>query len=210
MGVPANSLRYATLTGRVLLRWDGARQPVVWMVPAPEVEAAHARLELARRYLHVLGPALPADFRQWAGVGVSEAASAFRELARELIPVRTPIGDAWMLAEDERAMRATDAPTAPARLLPSGDAYCLLWGRSRELLVPDAARRAQLWTSRVWPGALLVRGEVAGVWRRAGSAVSIDLWKRPGPADWAAVEAEVHALPLPGPIRLERTIARRR
>lgn len=207
MGVPANSLRYAALTGRVLLRWDGARQPVVWTVPAPDLDATRARLELLRRYLHVLGPATPVEFRHWAGVGVGEAASAFRDLARELVPVRTPIGDAWILAADEPAMRASGAPAAPARLLPSGDAYFLLWGRPRDLLVPDAGRRAQLWTSRVWPGALLVRGEVAGVWRRAGAAVSIDLWKRLRPADWAAVEAEVHALPLPGPITLDRRVA---
>src|SRR5215475_12968636 len=30
MGVPHNSLRYAAPTGTVLMRWDGARQPVVW------------------------------------------------------------------------------------------------------------------------------------------------------------------------------------
>lgn len=207
MGVPANSLRYATLTGRVLLRWDGARQPVVWTVPPPEIEAAQARLELARRYLHVLGPATPAEFRRWAGVGAGEASAAFRDLAPELLPVRTPIGDAWMLAADEPAMRAPATPAAAARLLPAGDAYFLLWGRSRELLVPEARRRAQLWTPRVWPGAVLVDGEVSGVWRRAGSAVSLDLWKRFPSAHFAAVEAEARSLPLPGPITVERLAA---
>ena len=207
MGVPANSLRYGALTGRVLLRWDGARQPVVWTVPPPDIEVAQARLELARRYLHVFGPATSAEFQRWAGVGAVEASAAFRDLAGELIPVRTPIGDTWMLAADEPAMRVPTAPAAAARLLPAGDAYFLLWGRSRELLVPEARRRAQLWTPRVWPGAVLVEGEVVGVWRRAGSAVSLDLWKRlPAPA-LAAVEAEARSLPLPGPITVERLIA---
>lgn len=206
MGVPANSLRYATLTGRVLLRWDGARQPVVWTVPPPEIEAAQARLELARRYLHVLGPATPAEFRRWAGVGAGEASMAFRDLERELLPVRTPIGDAWMLSADDATMRAPAVPAAAVRLLPAGDAYFLLWGRSRELLVPEARRRAQLWTPRVWPGAVLVDGEVAGVWRRAGSAVSLDLWKRVPPPVQAAVEAEARSLPLPGPITVARLV----
>lgn len=204
MGVPANSLRYAALTGRVLLRWDGARQPEVWMVPPPDIEPAQARLELARRYLHVLGPATPDAFARWAGIAAKEAQGAFTSLGRELLPVRTPIGDAWMLAGDEPAMRAVAAPAAPARLLPSGDAYFLLWGRMRELLVPDARRRAQLWTSRVWPGALLVHGEVAGTWRRAGAVVSIELWRRLSAAEWAAVEAEARSLPLPGPLVVER------
>ena len=207
MGVPANSLRHGALTGRVLLRWDGARQPVVWTVPPPDIDVTRARLELARRYLHVFGAATPAAFARWAGVSATDAASAFRDLAPELLAVRTPIGDAWMLAADEPAMRAPATPSAAARLLPAGDAYTLLWGRSRELLVPDARRRADLWTSRVWPGALLVGGEVVGVWRRAGSAVSIDLWKRLPATDWAAVEAEARGLPLPGPITVERRVA---
>lgn len=207
MGVPANSLRYGALTGRVLLRWDGARQPVVWTVPPPDIDVTRARLELARRYLHVFGAATPAAFARWAGVSATDAASAFRDLAKELLAVRTPIGDAWMLAADEPAMRAPATPSAAARLLPAGDAYTLLWGRSRELLVPEARRRAELWTSRVWPGALLVGGEVVGVWRRAGSAVSLDLWKRLPATDWAAVEAEARGLPLPGPITVERRVA---
>ena len=72
MGVPANSLRYAAQTGTVLLRWDGARQPVVWTVPPPATDPGRARLELARRYLHVFGPATPASFARWAGIAPSE------------------------------------------------------------------------------------------------------------------------------------------
>jgi hypothetical protein len=49
LGEPPNRLRYATLTGRVRMRWDGAKQPTIWMVPAPDIGAGEARLELARR-----------------------------------------------------------------------------------------------------------------------------------------------------------------
>ena len=84
------------------------------------------------------------------------------------------------------------------RLLPSGDTYYLLWGRDRELLVRDAGRREELWTSRVWPGALLVGGEVAGTWRRANEKLSIQAWRRLTPAERDAVEAEATSLPLPG------------
>jgi hypothetical protein len=38
MGTQPNSLRYAAPTGRVLLRWDGSHQPVVWTAPPPEME----------------------------------------------------------------------------------------------------------------------------------------------------------------------------
>ena len=92
---------------------------------------------------------------------------------------------------------------APARLLPSGDAYFLLDGAERELLVPRAERRERLWTSRVWPGALLVDGEIRGTWRRAQHVVRIETWGRLSRAARDAVEAEAGTLPLPG---LERPI----
>jgi hypothetical protein len=90
------------------------------------------------------------------------------------------------------------SPPAPARLLPSGDAYYLLWGADREILVPEAKRRAELWTTRVWPGALLVSGEIVGVWRRSAAQISIDAWCRLSSAEREAVEAEAISLPLPG------------
>jgi hypothetical protein len=95
-------------------------------------------------------------------------------------------------------MRAEPAPDPPARLLPSGDAYFLLDGAERQLLVPRAELRERLWTSRVWPGALLVEGEVRGTWRRAQHTVRVDAWGRLSRAALAAVEAEARALPLPG------------
>ncbi len=198
MGVPPNSLRYAAPTGTVLLRWDGASQPVVWTVPPPSMEPRQARLELARRYLHVFGPATPVSFARWAGIGRGEANATFEALAGSVTPVRTPVGDSWILADDEAAFRSKSGPAAPARLLPSGDAYFLLWGADRELLVPEAKLRAQLWTTRVWPGAVLASGEIVGVWRRSAGEVSIDLWRRLSPSEWRAVETEALSLPLPG------------
>jgi hypothetical protein len=199
MGVHPNSLRYAAPTGTVLLRWDGAHDAVVWSGPPPKVEPPEARLELGRRYLHIFGPSTVPSFAGWAGIGTSEAKAAFDGLAGELAPAHTPIGDAWILANDEAGFRetSTSKPATPARFLPSGDAYFLLWARDRELLVPDPKRRTELWTTRVWPGALLVSGEIAGVWRRSGTKFTIETWRRLSPPEWEAIEAEAAALPLP-------------
>jgi hypothetical protein len=198
MGVPPNSLRYAAATGTLLLRWDGARQPTIWTVPVPAMRPEKARLELARRYLHIFGPGTAVSFSRWAGIALPEAHAAFEALAPTLTPVRTPIGEAWILMSDE-AVFATDLVVdAPARLLPSGDTYYLLWGADREILVPDAKRRAALWTTRVWPGAVLVNGEIAGTWRRSAAEISIDSWRRFSSAEREAIENEAHSLPLPG------------
>ncbi len=193
-----NAIKYAAPTGTLLLRWEGARTPEIWTVPRPEIEPHEARSELARRYLHVFGPATPEAFSAWAGVGGAEAAATFDTLSRSLTVVRTPVGDAWILARDEPGFREPPGPEAAARLLPSGDTYFLHWGGGRELLVPDAAQRAELWTSRVWPGAVLVGGELVGTWRRAQADLSVRSWRRLTPTQRDAVEAEAQSLPLPG------------
>ena len=198
LGVNSNLFRYAAPTGTVLIRWEGARQPTIWTVPRPEIDPLAARRELARRYLNVFGPATPASFATWAGIGRAEAGAAFDTLKRSLTAVRTPIGEGWILARDEPAFRAAAGPAAAARLLPSGDSYYLLQGADRELLVPDARRRGELWTSRVWPGAVLVAGDIVGTWRRAHAKVTIQPWQRLSRAARDAVEAEAAGLPLPG------------
>jgi hypothetical protein len=198
LGVHPNSLRYAAATGTVLIRWDGARQSTVWTVPPPEADPRHARLELARRYLHIYGPVTPEAFAGWAGIGRRHAVAVFQALGTSLTPVHTPVGDAWILAEDEAAFRAAPGPPALARLLPSGDAYLLRYGADRDLLVPDAGRRATLWTPRVWPGGLLLGGEIAGTWRRADTVLTVQPWRRLRRAEQAAVTAEAESLPLPG------------
>ena len=193
-----NRLRYAAPTGTILIRWDGARQPTIWTVPRPSVDPRDARLELARRYLHIFGPTTAESFAEWAGLNAQRGAAAFDQLRRSLTPVRTPIGDAWTLTSDEPIARAAPRPAAPARLLPSGDTYFLLQGVDRELLVPTASFRRALWTSRVWPGALLVDGEIVGTWRRSVTTVTIEAWRRLPRAAREAVEAEAASLPLPG------------
>jgi hypothetical protein len=198
LGVHHNSLRYAAATGTVLIRWDGARQPEIWTVPPPETEPGDARLELARRYLHVYGPATAEAFGQWAGVGRRHGAAAFEALGASLTAVRTPVGDAWILTSDEAAIRVGSGPVAPARLLPSGDAYLLRHGADRDLMVPDADRRSALWTPRVWPGGLLVAGEIAGTWRRADTVLTVQPWWPLSRAERDAVAAEAESLPLPG------------
>ncbi len=193
-----NGIRYAATTGTVAIRWEGARAPVIWTVAVPAIDPVDATQELARRHLHIFGPTTSDRFARWAGISRRAASSAFTSLEGSLLPVHTPLGDEWLLAEDEAAIRAAESAAASARLLPSGDAYFLLDGAERALLVPKAELRERLWTPRVWPGALLVDGEIRGTWRRAEHAVRIDSWERFSPQTRDAIEAEAAALPLPG------------
>jgi Winged helix DNA-binding domain len=198
-----NAIRYAATTGTIAIRWEGARTPTVWTVATPQVDPADARRELARRYIHIFGPATADGFARWAGISRRSATEAFASLEPSLLPVRSPLGDEWLLAEDEPAIRVGETVAAPARLLPSGDAYFLLDGAERELLVPRKDQRQRLWTPRVWPGALLVEGKIRGTWRRAQHTVRIEAWARLSRGTRDAIETEATALPLPG---LERPI----
>jgi len=203
VGVNPNALRYGTATGRLRILWDGAHQPTVWTVPAPAMSATEAKAELARRYLHVLGPGNVAGFGNWAGLRLP--GPALELVAEERIQVRTPAGDGWILASDEASFRRSPPPPpAAVRLLPSGDTYLLYWGRDRELIVPDAGQRAAVWTPRVWPGAVLIGSEVAGTWRRAEHQVSVQALRMLTALEREAVEHEVERLPLPG---LKRDVA---
>lgn len=196
-GVHPNAFRYAAATGRVLIRWDGARQPTVWTVTAPQVEPMDARVDLARRHLHVFGPTTAAAFAKWAGITSAMARAAWDALQSSLVGVRTSIGDGWIRAEDEEIIRLPPQGAAAARLLPSGDTFWLLHGADRELLVPDPAHRQALWTPRVWPGLLLLNGEPTGTWRRAGPLVQISPWRAFTPSERDVVEAEAASMPLP-------------
>jgi hypothetical protein len=110
LGVHHNSLRYAAATGTVVIRWEGARQPTVWTVPPPDTDPADARLELARRYLHIYGPATPEAFGRWAGIGRRPAEAAFEALRTSLTPVRTPINPGG----DSRGRNATRSRLKPS------------------------------------------------------------------------------------------------
>lgn len=205
VGVHPNALRYAATTGTVQIRWLGARAPTIWSVPRPTITPASAREELARRYLHVYGPTTAAAFTKWAGISSPQGRAAFAALAGELVEVLTSIGNGSILARDEPTFTAPAGAAAPARFLPSGDPFFLFWGADRELLVPDPKQRGELWTSRVWPGALLVDGEIAGTWRRDKATVDIGAWRTLTSSEREAVEAEAATMPLPdltSPIRV--------
>ena len=144
--------------------------------PAARGGSESGSLELARRYLAVFGPARPKGSSTGRASGQGRPGD-FDALEGSVIPVRTPTGDAWILTGDEEAFRRPAGPTAAARLLPSGDAFYLVWGTDRELLVSDARRRGALWASRVWPGAVCGRRD-----RR-------DLESKPAQADGRALAA---------------------
>jgi len=87
-------------------------------------------------------------------------------------------------------------PVEVTRLLGPFDLY--LQARDRELLVPDPARRRELWPTLGRPGAILLDGEIVGTWRarKARKAVRLDVspWRRLTAPQRRSIEAEAERL----------------
>ena len=133
-----NAMRYAATTGTVVIRWEGARAPVVWTVDAPAIDPADACRELARRHLHVFGPTTADGFARWAGISRRAAANAFASLEGSL--AAGPVAARRRVAA--RGGRAGDARRrdgARSRA-PAAERRCLLPARRKRA---GAARPAR-------------------------------------------------------------------
>ena len=122
-------------------------------------EAASGTDSLIRTYLRLLGPATPAEAARYVGTNQAELRRVWPE---GLAEVRLDGRAVWLPADQVDALQAA-APPRLVRLLPPSDPY--LQARDRDLLVPDRTRQAQVWRVLGNPGALLVDGEILGVWR---------------------------------------------
>jgi hypothetical protein len=147
--------RYATVVAGVRLD-SGRRYTMGRPGPAP------AASEAVRRFLGVYGPATPGDFAEWAGLARSHGRRLWDEVTAELAEARVGTRKGWILREDGGALESPPAARG-LRLLPPGDPY--LQRPNRALLAPDPGLRSRLFRPVASPGAVLVDGRLAGLWR---------------------------------------------
>ena len=157
--------------------WSHHVAPMLWRYPTIEAGArldskrryrlgksgrTWAASEVVRRFLGFYGPARPADFAEWAGVGRPHARRLWYEVAGDLTEVSVGTSKGWLKTEDVAAL---DSPPAAGgiRLLPPGDPY--LQTPNRPLLAPDADLRKRLFRPVGSPGAVLHEGRLVGLWR---------------------------------------------
>ena len=153
-------------------------------------------------YLRLLGPATLVEAAGFLGttakaIGSGSPAGPGQWLGtwpEGMVTVRAAGRDRWM-AEADVAEVADAPPPEMVRLVPASDPY--LQTRDRDLLVPDAGHRRALWKVLASPGALLVDGEVAGIWRarqtrstRSAKATGSSSGDGPGPDGGLEVTVE--------------------
>lgn len=98
---------------------------------------------------------------------------------------------AWLPADRTAALTKAPEPDL-VRLLGPFDPY--LQARDRTLIVPDKSVHKTMWPVLGRPGALLVEGEIAGVWRTKATSKKLTITVEafgPVPASvWKQVDAE--------------------
>ncbi len=195
--------RASSTTGRVHIRWDASR---IWLIPVerPAIDPEDARRELARRFLHWLGPATVRDLARWTGTTPADAKATWAAIEAELAPVELEAEvrerRRFILESDLEALERSK-PIEGVRLVPFDDAYTKL---DKDLLVPDEARRAKAVPSAghspgYIPGAILVDGEVVGGWQRQQRRVTLHPFGRLPGRVHDALEEEALTMPIAGP-----------
>jgi hypothetical protein len=142
----------------------------------PESDLGIARAELTRRFLHCYGPSTPQRFAEWTTRSIHDAKAAFELVSEELEEVTLGDSRAWLLAADRRKL---DSPprASGVRLLPVLDPF--LQQRDRGMLLEDERARKRLWRPVRGPGAVLVDGEIVGIWRVRKSRSRLDVSVEP-------------------------------
>jgi hypothetical protein len=186
----------ASLHGRLCLAGRAGRQPVfartdqwiAWQAP-PRTEAG---ADLVRRYLAAYGPSTRQHFSQWAGLGTAHARELWALAEDECSDVRIDGEEGSRVLTRDLARLQDPSPARGVRLVAPGDP--LLLGRDRERLVPDAARRKQVWRVLGGSGLVMSDGRIVALWRgrKQGTRlqVAVDALDGGVPRDAVLAEAE--------------------
>ena len=130
---------------------------------ASDPTAAPEQLQVIRAYLRLLGPATPSEV---AGFLDGAATTIKQYWPDDAVEVKVEGKKKWLLGDllESRPV---------VRLL--GPYDLLGQGKDRDLLVPDAEQRKQLWPILGRPGPVLAGGEIVGWWRPRAKGKKLDL-----------------------------------
>jgi DNA glycosylase AlkZ-like len=119
--------------------------------------------EVARRYLHVYGPASHEHFAAWWGIDAAEGRRVFARLGDELVELDLDGERVQAVAADLDGIEAAGSPPPHVRLLGHFDPF-EVGVRPRSLFVPDAFYdRVYLKAGWMAP-VVLVAGRAVGTW----------------------------------------------
>ena len=161
------------------------------------IDPTTALEEMAWRYLSAYGPATAEDFARWVGLEFDEAETIIERMADRLIEVEVNGNKAWV-GDVIASLIDTMRPVRGVRLLPQFDPYLIGLPRvDQARLAP--ADQAQVYRPQGWISpALLVDGEIAGVWDYAqqGERITVTIEPFASLSDDARAGIDVEARSL--------------
>ncbi|MFI5283027.1 MAG: winged helix DNA-binding domain-containing protein [Candidatus Dormibacterales bacterium] len=144
--------------------------------PLMAISPEAASLALARRYLHVNGPAGAADFARWSGLSLARAKGAFESIASDLEQVVVAGRKAVILKQDATTL-ASAGFDGEVRLLPHFDVYTLAQA-GRDLMI-SAEHRSAVYRKSGWISPVIVaEGRIAGTWTLTRGKISLEPFRR--------------------------------
>lgn len=159
--------------------------PDTWLDTPPKRYAGdEALVTIARKYLNVYGPAVPADLGSWWGVSRTAAAQLIAALGDATTLISVDGEPHWMLTEQVADLASTRPASPVVRLLPGFDPWVVCASRlvrsrgSGEPTALDPAYRTRIYRLQGWVSpVLLIDGRIAGVWRheRRGRRLRVDV-----------------------------------
>jgi hypothetical protein len=159
--IAGNVWQHSGLPGGIEVQSRGRDAMLGPLPDAPPLPTKNAGIdELILTYLRFLGPAGPLEVGKYLGSSTAEMKSVWPD--DRLTPVTVEGRKAWIPTDAVDALKSASAPSG-VRFVPPMDP--LLQARDRDVLVPDRERQKEVWRILGNPGALLIDGEVAGVWR---------------------------------------------
>jgi hypothetical protein len=158
--IAGNVWQHSGLAGGIEVQSRGRDATLGPIKGAPPVPTENEGIgDLIATYLRVLGPATPMELGKYLGSTTAEMKKVWPD---DLAEVTVDKRKAWLPSAAVPDLQSASRPSG-VRLIPPMDP--LLQARDRDVLVPDRAQQKEVWRILGNPGALLVDGEIAGVWR---------------------------------------------
>jgi hypothetical protein len=189
-------IRAASVTGLFHIRWD-ARMTTLIPAPPPKTEPDEARLELARRFLHWLGPGNARGFARWAGLTRTDAEHTWSKLVPSLHEVSVEGKARSILASDLDALVKAE-PFKGVRLIPQGDPYLAAdkLVAQPELKIERPELPSPL-VNALAAGRVLLDGKLVASWARKENEITIAPWETLGQKTRKLIESEAESLAAP-------------
>jgi Winged helix DNA-binding domain len=134
-----------------------------WLPKQKALDPESAQQFLLRAYLRAYGPATARDFAFWSGISMKEVTAVWKSIEDEFSEVELEDRKAYILREDEVALRKSSLKIPNLRLLANFDVFLLAHAEKSHIVHDRHYKkiyRNQGWISPV----ILLDGKVIGTW----------------------------------------------